>query len=200
MKRYDDLKISFFVLLVILVFGLALWSMGYSAGTLANFHIGSDTDHMTHNVNTDAYSARIDSGISWGTSADSNRIAATWYTPWKYLGNEYFGFMYVFRLTRIDTTLTLDDNDTVSISVQTTTDPTSWYPNINTIHDFDPVNDTATIYKYFPHDSALVQIQTNYVRTSITYTAWQDSADLGSICDTLSHVPMLYEETVIPVK
>lgn len=184
----------------LLVLGLVwLTTVVFSAGTTSNTHWIPDVDHESHSPHLKIYAVRLDSGIAWGTAADSNQIIASWVTPWVDLGVNRVGFMYVFRVTRIDTTLTINDNDSIWISVETTTNPNSWYPDINTIHEFTPLNDTGTCAKHFPACSATVQTQTGYVRTEIVYHAWQDSLDHGSILDTLTHVPMLFEETIIPV-
>lgn len=179
-----------------------IWLHGlvFSGGDISNTHFRSDVEHRTTDPHTRIYEMRLDSGIAWGTSADSNQLTVTRVTPWIFLGKNTIGFMYVFRATRIDTTLTIDDNDSIFITVETCPNPDSWLPNVNTIHEFTALNDTGTVAKYFPPCSATVQTQTGYVRTEIVYSCWQDSAALGSISDTLTHVPILFEETIIPVK
>jgi hypothetical protein len=171
----------------------------WGAGTTANMHPGSDITHTEDDPYTQLYQCRIDSGIAWGTAADSNQFIGEWNTNWTRLPAGAIGFTYMVRLTAIDTTLTMNDNDSIWISVETSSNPNSWYPNINTIHEFDPVLDTCTQYKHFPPDSSFVQVQFGYVRTEIVYHCWQDSLDHGSICDTLSHTPMYLEETIIPI-
>lgn len=176
-----------------------LYSLVFSAGTTSNTHFRSDVDHVTTDPHTRIYEMRLDSGIAWGTAADSNQLIASWVTPWVFLGKNRIEFMYIFRVTRIDTTLTIDDNDSIWISVETSANPDSWYPNINTIHEFTALNDTGTCAKFFPACSAAVRTQTGYVRTEIVYHCWQDSAAHGSINDTLTHVAMLFEQTIIPI-
>lgn len=178
-----------------------IWLHGsvFPGGTVSNTHFRSDQEHQSTDPHTRFYECRLDSGIAWGTIADSNQMIASWYTPWVSLGPNRIGFTYIFRMTRVDTTLTMDDNDSIWISIETSSNLDSWYPNINTIHEFDPKNDTGTYAKHFPSCSATTQTLTGFVRTEIIYHCWQDSANLGSIKDTLTHVPMLFEETIIPV-
>lgn len=200
MKRLSFLTYCFALLTSALCL---IWTYGlvFSAGDVSNTHFRSDTQagHRTTDPHTRIYEMRLDSGIAWGTVADSNRLATSWVTPWTFLGRNRIGFMYIFRVTRIDTTYTIDDMDSILISVETCANPDSWYPNINTIHEFTVLNDTGTCAKYFPPCSATVQAQVGYVRSEIVYSCWQDSAADGSISDTLTHVPILFEQTIIPV-
>jgi hypothetical protein len=108
------------------------------------------------------------------------------------------GGIWANALTRIDTTYTIDDNDSILVTIQTSSNPWVWNSKTNDIHAA-LLLDTGTVAKYFPACSALVQVQTPYVRTSVYYTCWQDSLANGSITDTKTHVPMTFEETIIPV-
>jgi hypothetical protein len=186
-----------FLFVVLLLMGVWIYGLVYSAGTTSNTHFRQDPLHQSYNDFTRLYEVRLDSGISWGTAADSNRLAATWYTTWRDLGKR-IAFMYIFRMTRIDTTYTIDDNDSILVTIQTSSNPWVWNSKTNDIHAA-LLLDTGTVAKYFPACSALVQVQTPYVRTSVYYTCWQDSLANGSITDTKTHVPMTFEETIIPV-
>lgn len=195
-------------LFVAVCLALFLGAMNYLApelragGVTANMHPGPDITHLPDRDSpyTRYYQCRLDSGIAWGTIADSNQFVGEWNTPWTRLPTGTLGFMYMVRLTAIDTTLTMNDNDSIWISVETSSNRISWYPDLHTIHEFDPVNDTATLFKAFQPDSNLVQPQFGWLRTEIVYHCWQDSLAHGSISDTLTHTPMYLEETIIPIK
>lgn len=181
----------------------------WADGTSANMHPGSDVTHLPDRDSPYVryYQCRLDSGYAkteategWNGSAadDSAQLIGEWNTFWTRLPVDALGFVYMVRLTAVDTTHGIDDNDSIWISVETSTNLASWYPDLHTIHEFDPVNDTATLFKVFQPDSNLVQPQFGWVRTEIVYHCWQDSAQ--GFFDILSHTPMYLEETIIPIK
>lgn len=195
------------VLIVLCLFSVTLMGDIWADGTTANMHPGSDITHSEDDPYTQLYQCRLDSGYArleategWNGSAagDSAQFIGEWNTNWTRLPFGVIGFTYMLRLTAVDTTHGIDDNDSIWISVETSSNPNSWSPNINTIHEFAFALDTVTKYEHFPPDSAAVQVQFGFVRTEIVYHAWQDSA-MGFF-DSLTHTPMYLEETIIPIK
>ena len=153
---------------------------------------------------TKPYYIHLDSGVAWDGAADSNRIACTHYTDWRFLGREISGFQYILRAWQIDTTYDLNDNCSLSVVIQVSQNPNTDMPSGIGIFDIFSCSvlegDTGSCFYWCPAESASAHTLAPWVRSKITYTAWQDSTSAVD-CDTLSHVSDIrIEESIFPLK